>query len=133
MCLKVFSWLMSERWGSLGQLGGCLFWQAAGRPYFHWVSWLWELSPVTSAIECFLCQYFLFAFSPGIIGALGINKYSSDSSNVAPLSFFSQTFALCSPLMHYVWVLPCSWRALWVRGVIFLSGIIYWTICYVFH
>lgn len=43
-CLKVFPWLISEHWRSLRQSGGCLFWQAVGCPYIHWVSWLWVVS-----------------------------------------------------------------------------------------
>lgn len=45
-----------------------------------------------------LSLLFLCFFSPGEIGALGENKYNSDSSSAAQLAFFSQTFALCSLL-----------------------------------
>lgn len=56
-------------------------------------------------VSCDLCNRmfslaitFSLLFSPGISGALGVNKCSSDCSSAAPLSFFSQTFALCSRL-----------------------------------
>lgn len=55
-------------------------------------------------VSCDLCNRmfslaitFSLLFSPGISGALGVNKCSSDCSSAAPLSF-SQTFALCSLL-----------------------------------
>lgn len=82
--------------------------------------------------KVFFVIIFSFLFSPGIIGALGVDKYSSDSSSAAPLS--SPKLLVCvhscySLLMCYDGVLLGSWRILWVRGVFFLSVIIYWTIC----
>lgn len=61
---------------------------------------------------------FSLLFSPGIIGALRVNKYSSDSSSAAPLYFFSQTFALCSLLPFRTDVL-CMGLAVFLKS--FLS------------
>lgn len=133
-CLKVFPWLISEHWRSLRQLGECLFCQAVGCPYLHWVSWLWVVSCGLHNRTFSLSLLSLSFFSPEIIGALGVNPIRSTAVIPAVLHHFlsSSKLSLCvhschSVLMCYVCILLHSWRVLWVRGVIFLSDIIYWT------